>query len=55
MGWNNTTPGIPFLSTAWRNYSSFNGVLKMAGEVLTEGLAGLLQIFGARVDGIGKV
>jgi hypothetical protein len=47
-------PGIPFLSAAWRHHSSFDGVLKMAGDVLVKGLASLLWRFGPGVDGVGK-
>ena len=54
MGWNDTTPGIPFCSAARRKRSSFDGVLKTAGEVLTGGLVGLLCRFGPGVDGNGK-
>ena len=37
MGWKDTTPGILFCSAALRKCSSFDGVLKTAGEVLMGG------------------
>ena len=53
--WNDTTPGIPFCSADRRKRSSFDGVLKTAGELLAMGLAGFLQSFGPGVDGSGVV
>ena len=54
MGQNDPTPGIPFHSAAWRNCSSFEGVLKMAGEVVTGGLARALWMLRAGVKGNGR-